>query len=267
MSQKKQESYGGWGVFVLVTITFFLLAISLVIILVSSPAKPIDNYNNLYNEYLTQVNSYNSLRDEFTNAINSCEASPEKCLLILGVSKSGIPEQPTRPIEKENLPIWLPIWLQYGNIILVSIFGFCAILITSIQVYQSRQRSLLREKQFERERQQAVEDGRREIIKSLALELVTDKDVISELAVWLTEYKSGSAKIDQSARIHNQLLTRLMKQIHLNPILKFNETVSFDPNQHHTYDRLRPAEEAIVIEPGWRVGREVIKLPLVRRKS
>ena len=260
MNKDKKESYGGWGIFALVAVFLLLLAIS----------------------------------------------------FFISISKNVVPAQLTSPIAKEAFSIFL----QYGNVFFILIMGGAAILISAIQVHQFRQKSILKEKEFERqkqrekqqsleegrretikslaselvsdkdiiseltawlnenktseakrEKQQSLEERRRETIKSLAMELISDKDIISELTAWLNEYKVAEAKIDQSTYIQSQILIRLVKQIHLNPIAKINEIVAFNPDQHRTFDRLKPSEEAVIIEPGWRVGREIIKLPLVRRKS
>jgi len=260
MPSNEKGSSVWWGTIILVISCLFLFIVTLL----SGPTKFVEAYQNLYAEYSGTVSAYNSLRDVSMGIINSCgNPSSAECSTAIDIVKNTIPVLPANAIPEETLSLWR----QYSNVVVFILLGGLSILLITIQAYQFQQKSTLREKQFVRERQQAIEDGRREIIRSIALELVSDKDVISELAIWLTQYKSGSAKIDQSAHIHNQMLTRLVKQIHLNPISKINDVVAFNPDQHNTYDRLKPSEEAIVIEPGWRVGREIIKPPLVRRKS
>lgn len=259
----KRASNGGWGVLVVQAI---VLAGLIMIGLLSTPAGIAGEYEKTYGEYVTSVNSYNDLREQYSNTLNACLSTPDQCKAILEKEKSTIPTTDLVATEKANIPAWR----FYSGVVLIFLFGITSLVISAMQISRSNKERREREKQFEvekkRETQRALEDGRRETIRSLALELVSDKDVISELTVWLNEYRSGEAEIDQSAYLHNQILTRLVKQIHLNPITKIDEIVRFNPQQHRTFDLLQENDEAIVVEPGWRVGRDVIKPPLVRRK-
>jgi hypothetical protein len=116
-----------------------------------------------------------------------------------------------------------------------------------------------------RELTKARERGRVETLRSIARELVADKDVLSELTHWLRNYRQGKseADIDAAARIHSRVLERLVRQIRLRPIKQTGDVVQFDPEFYTTYASLKIGEKVIVREPGWRVGNYTIKKPVV----
>ena len=245
------------------------LFISLVLIsLVNQPGRSaaaynslFDQYDNLLAKYTNMAASYNLLYDDY---IVFAQEHTMQTGETIEIPERLIFDTNLRPLDESNR---LPVWRDYVSFFALLLMGGTALLMLGIQRYRWSQAMGDLISGHRRDIQKALDQGRRETTYSIANELVKDKDVMTELAKWLLEYEDGVAKLDQSARIHSQVLTRIMKQIRLNPIGKLDELVSFDPVQHSNYENLKPNEPAYIQELGWRIGREMLKRPVVRRKK
>jgi hypothetical protein len=113
---------------------------------------------------------------------------------------------------------------------------------------------------------QAKSNDRVATLKAVVQSMIADGDVLAEVCTWLDEYEHGQARIDDSARLHARTLDRFSRGTRLTRIGQVGSTARFDPLGHRTSDRLRPGEDVVLIEPGWRIGDDILKLPVVRRQ-
>jgi hypothetical protein len=140
-----------------------------------------------------------------------------------------------------------------------------AVIVCILIIADRKRRELVFE--FEHRIRTAKELGHIEGVRTVAQGLIEDEDVLGEVMEWLHNHKMGKARENDAARIHSKILEKLKKQARLIPIGEFGEVVNFDPRIHKTLDNLRPGERVIIDEPGWRVASDIIKMPIVRKKS
>jgi hypothetical protein len=115
----------------------------------------------------------------------------------------------------------------------------------------------------ERIRKEAYQKGFSDAPKRL----IEGTDVLSNVVLWLSWYKKGKARVDDAAVVQKELLMHLISAYRLIPVGEIGEAVPFDPDRHRTRDRVFAGEEVFIVEPGWRIGGRLIKLPTVSRSS
>jgi hypothetical protein len=122
------------------------------------------------------------------------------------------------------------------------------------------------QREFALELQSAKEESYAEGFRGLARDFVLESDVLSLIQ---TQLAATSATIEpgvqQTAELLELQLREFRRLADLEPI-GVNTEVLFDPKQHRTREQLRLGEPAIVVEPGWLLGSEMIKMPIVRRR-
>lgn len=167
-----------------------------------------------------------------------------------------------------ELPLTTPpqlnlLWL-IGSVVLMTLLSTISSVVVFLVVNRQYNQQINR---YERQILKTREESRLQTLKDIALELVADQDVLSELTTWLQKYHhhKEDVDVDSAAYIHLKVLERLVKQVRLRPIARIGDLVKFNPQIHIAYDDLKIGEEAVVKEPGWRVGTEPIKKTIVRR--
>lgn len=115
--------------------------------------------------------------------------------------------------------------------------------------------------------QQAQDAGRVEGYITVARSLIESRDVLSILWNWSSNQQRERSADSRKEWISQDILARLTTSMRLVPVGQVGSTVEFDPRQHGTSDQLRPGDTSIVVEPGWRIGSEILKLPVVRRQK
>ena len=237
----KKKTLGLWAI-VAISILFLF---TVLVLIISQPGANISAaYHGLYQEYANLHQEYLLIDSQLT------QSNPEY------TSKSL-----TLPTEQTEFGTSL-----LAPYFLLALLGLGAIVIIGILNNQFEQQAQQLKDDFEIDANRKYGQGRKDTLISIANELVSDKDIMTDLATWLMEYDSGVAKIDKAAYVHRQILDRLMRQIRLFPLSQVWQEIEYDPKQHINYDNLKPGEKAIVVEPGWRVGTEIIKAAVVRRK-
>jgi hypothetical protein len=224
----------------------------------------VGEYRDLYQDYVLLHQEYLALYEQYgdENIIPielKSERLPANALRGLELAYS-IPE--IAEIEEKTFSNTYQV-VPFVLIIVLGFGGLAIIVIMAYQYYLAVKGTSL---QNRTDAQKQYEQGRRDRIVSLASDLVSDQDVLADLSIWLREYEIGKARLDKAAHVQQQLLDRLMRLIRLYPLMKVLQEVQYNPDEHITYDVLRPGETVIVIEPGWRVGSETIKKPVVEKR-
>ena len=207
-------------------------------------------YLALYEEHGDENTGPMTLKSEHTSATVVTEMEPVY----------SIPEIPK--IEEKTFSNSTSLVL----FVVVGLLGFSGLVIVVILTYQFRSATKEMSLQCKLDMKKQYEQGKRDRLVSLASDLVSDQDIMADLSIWLREYETGKARLDKAAYVQQQLLDRLMRLIRLFPLLKVLQTVQYNPEEHIAYDSLQPSEIVTVIEPGWRVGSEIIKKPVVEKR-
>lgn len=112
--------------------------------------------------------------------------------------------------------------------------------------------------------ERAQDAGRVEGFKTVARSLVADRDMLSVLWNWSSDQRTEHDQVSRPEWISTELLDRLMQSMRLAYIERVGTIVEFEPSHYSTWDKLEPRESSVVVEPGWRIGSETLKLPVVR---
>ncbi len=240
---KKQKNWAEW--FFVVSV-IFVLTVALVALLYGINRLNI-NYQNL-------TTAYGDLRaiaeDQYNYFVN-----------LLSTSQANvIPPKPSTIDIPPN--IFTPITQIAG---LIMWFLAVASLI-AILVITSNQRKGM-ETDFRRRVEKARELGHAEGLRDVVQGLVHDRDVLADVVDWLQKYQDGKATIDDAAKVHGQILERLVKQAKLSPVGQLGQSVQFDPRSHATLEELSPGESGEIVEVGWKVSQDLVKKPVVSKRK
>jgi membrane protein implicated in regulation of membrane protease activity len=152
-------------------------------------------------------------------------------------------------------------------LVLLSISALIAVIyFIALSLWLTRQ-SRKQQAEYRLHIQQAQDAGRVEGYITVARRLIESRDVLSILWNWSSNQQRERSSDSRKEWISEDILTRLTTSMRLVPVGQVGSTVEFDPNQHGTSDQLRPGDISIVVEPGWRIGSEILKLPIVRRQQ
>jgi hypothetical protein len=164
----------------------------------------------------------------------------------------------------ENQPnLNLPKFVSLKSIISICIALLTLILI-SIAIILSSKLSFL----FSKARERYYEKGYDEGIKHVFLVLDSDNSVFRNIHIWLDQHEKSNHKGDPdlASAIFNQLFTRLENKLQLKQLGEVGEEVTFNIDQYQTKQSgLNPGEASHIIEPGWKLGKAIIRKPLVRK--
>lgn len=152
---------------------------------------------------------------------------------------------------------WLRAFLETG---VSALFVYLVIFLINIR---------LRLQQFEAERkkliQQAQDVGRLEGFVAIGRSLAADPNILSIL--WHDSVGQPIlASPNDRKWLSGEILDRLMQSMRLVQFAKAGTVVMFDPSQHTPLDTLQVGESCVIVEPGWKVGNEILRSPVVRRK-
>lgn len=110
------------------------------------------------------------------------------------------------------------------------------------------------------------QESRARAMEKVARSLVDEEDLLTGISNWSAEHQSVDPVAKQEfERLTGRLLASLRHSLDLEPILKPGERTRFDPATQTTFDRLTSGDTVEVVSPGWRLNRQTIKRPLVRR--
>lgn len=120
--------------------------------------------------------------------------------------------------------------------------------------------------EFALELQAAREESYTAGFRGLARKFVLESDILSLIQTYMTT-SSANAEPNglKAARLLELLLREFRRFVDLQPIA-VDTLVLFDPKQHRTREQLHLGEPAIVVEPGWLLASEMIKMPIVQRR-
>ncbi len=97
--------------------------------------------------------------------------------------------------------------------------------------------------------------------------LIRERDPLGNLVKFMYWQKQGKASSEDGYQVAQMLLTEMRSQWGLEQIGQFGERVIFDPQgQRAAAGRnLIKGETVRIVEPGWRMGSDVLKFPLVEK--
>ncbi|MEM4724376.1 MAG: hypothetical protein QXP01_05135 [Candidatus Hadarchaeum sp.] len=159
---------------------------------------------------------------------------------------------------------WVPVDLWWLRVFLgISALILCVYLVTllvSLNLWQK-----LLETERSKLIHQAQDAGRLEGFVAIGRSLAADPNILNIL--WHDSVGQPIlASPNDRKWLSGEILDRLMQSMRLVQLGKAGTVVMFDSSQHMPLDALQVGEPCVIVEPGWKVGNEILRSPVVRRK-